>query len=158
MINLEETTIKDLDFIISIEKDNSAFVFPNTFEEHLDQLENEDIKYLSLRTENNKLVGFVILAGLKNANRSIEFRRIVISEKSKGYGRKALQLVKTYCFEQLNAHRLWLDVLESNTRARKLYCSEGFVEEGVLRDSILVSGDYENLVLMSILKADFIRH
>lgn len=94
----------------------------------------------------------MILAGLTNENKSIEFKRIVISKKGKGYGRKALNKIKHYCFYKLHCHRLWLDVLETNERARYLYQSEGFKEEGVLRDCIFKDGNYKNLVIMSLLE------
>jgi RimJ/RimL family protein N-acetyltransferase len=50
---------------------------------------------------------------LADKNQSVEFRRIIVTEKNKGYGREALRLIKQLAFERLNAHRLWLDVKES---------------------------------------------
>jgi len=54
-----------------------------------------------------------------------------------------------------NAHRLWLDVKSKNARARHLYQSEGFVEEGVMRECLLEDGHFESLVLMSMLRQEF---
>jgi RimJ/RimL family protein N-acetyltransferase len=67
----------------------------------------------------------------------------------------ALKEIKHYCFEQLNCHRLWLDVFENNNRARHLYHSENFVEEGKLRDCILVGDEFKSLILMSILEIEY---
>ena len=39
-------------------------------------------------------------------------------------------------FRDLGAHRFWLDVKARNLRAQALYRSEGFVEEGRLRESV----------------------
>jgi len=63
--------------------------------------------------------------------------------------------VKKYCFEKLNCHRLWLDVFDFNSRARHLYKSEGFTEEGLIRECIKREDGYKNLVLMSILKQEY---
>jgi RimJ/RimL family protein N-acetyltransferase len=63
--------------------------------------------------------------------------------------------VKKIAFEKLAAHRLWLDVRQKNERAYNLYRSEGFVEEGILRECILYNGNYESLIIMSILKDEF---
>lgn len=104
----------------------------------------------------HRIVGYIILAGLQNPNRNIEFKRIVITDKGKGYGRKALKLIKKIAFEQLKAHRLWLDVRYKNLRAQNLYLSEGFIKEGVLRECVLYNGKYESLILMSILENEHI--
>jgi hypothetical protein len=39
------------------------------------------------------------LAGLADKNQSVEFRRIVVTEKNKGYGSEALRLIKQLVFE-----------------------------------------------------------
>lgn len=152
-----ETTKMDIDSIVLLEHDheNVPFIFPNSKEEHLNLMANKDIAHLVLKSENNKLLGFVILAGLENENRSIEFRRIVINQKGKGFGRMTIKKIKKYCFEKLNCHRLWLDVLETNERARHLYESEGFQEEGKLRDCLLINGAFKSLVIMSILEKEY---
>jgi RimJ/RimL family protein N-acetyltransferase len=62
-------------------------------------------------------------------------------------------------FRDLHAHRFWLDVKQLNTRALALYQSEGFVEEGRLRESVRVAtgaGDgYDSLVVMSMLDREY---
>ena len=58
-------------------------------------------------------------------------------------------------FQELGAHRLWLDVKPHNERARALYRSEGFVEEGTLRDALYYNGRFESLVVMSILRPEW---
>ena len=44
---------------------------------------------------------------------------------------------------------------EGNRRARGLYESEGFVREGVLRDSLWTGEVHETLVVMSILESEY---
>ena len=58
-------------------------------------------------------------------------------------------------FEEHGAHRLWLDVKPHNERARALYRSEGFVEEGVLRDALLTGDRFESLLVMSLLRPEW---
>ena len=65
-----------------------------------------------------------------------------------------------YTFEDLRAHRFWLDVKSLNTRALALYASEGFVEEGRLRESVRITGlgdeaGYDSLVVMSLLDREY---
>jgi RimJ/RimL family protein N-acetyltransferase len=96
-----------------------------------------------------------IMAGLDEKHRNIEFRRIVIGEKGKGIGRKAIQKVKHFCFEDLKCHRIWLDVIDTNERAKHLYLSEGFKEEGKLRDCLMANGELKSLIIMSILENEY---
>lgn len=155
IITLRKTGEDDLQFVISAEReqDNAQYVGQWTREQHMKALENEDILHLIVEDSNTaKYVGYVIMAGLQNTNNNVEFRRIVICNKGNGMGRETLRLIKKVAFEELGAHRLWLDVRSKNLRAQNLYKSGGFKEEGVLRDCILYNGDYESLILMSILE------
>lgn len=157
-IRLVRTTPDDLDFVLGAERssENSAFVTVWAREQHLGALSAEDLSHLIIENSGDgSRVGYIILAGLADINQSIEFRRIVVTEKGKGYGKEALRLVKKLAFEELKAHRLWLDVKEHNVRARHLYESEGFVAEGVLRECIKTNVGFESLVLMSILSSEY---
>ena len=156
-LKITDTQNSDVDEIVLMERaiDNSKFILPNTKKEHINLIKDKDVAHLIIRSKNDKIVGFVILAGLKNKNQSIEFRRIVISQKGIGIGRAAIRQIIKYCFEKLSCHRLWLDVLESNDRAIYLYKTEGFIEEGKLRDCLLISGEFKSLIIMSILENEF---
>src|SRR6266542_1840567 len=92
-IQLRRTTQDDLDFVLNAEQsaENRSFVSVWTRNEHLAALASKDLAHLIIeRIATNRSVGYIILAGLSDANKSIEFRRIVVTEKNKGYGRKAL--------------------------------------------------------------------
>jgi RimJ/RimL family protein N-acetyltransferase len=68
-----------------------------------------------------------------------------------------VRLLKRIAFRDLGAHRFWLDVKLLNTRALALYQSEGFVEEGRLRESVRIVGadGYDSLVVMSLLDREY---
>lgn len=157
-IRLRQTLGSDLDFVLNAERsnENSKFVISWTYEQHKQALSSKDLLHLIVeRCDNNKPIGYIILAGLEQAHQSIEFRRIVITDKGKGYGRKSLQLVKKMAFEQLSAHRLWLDVKEHNLRARHVYEAEGFIVEGVLRECLKTGDKFDSLVILSMLKSEY---
>ena len=124
---LRLTEAKDLGFVYAAEQheDNRDYVSQQTLDQHMAILENKDMFHLIVESA-SKPVGYILMAGLKSHNRCIELKRFVITEKGKGFGRKALKLCKTTAFELEKAHRLWLDVVEHNQRARTLYRSEGF--------------------------------
>ena len=155
-LTLRKTVDKDIDTILKIERDNSEFLFPYSELRHKESISNVDELHLIITNKSDtKIVGFVVLAGLKNENSCLEFRRIVIVDKGKGYGRETIQLIKKLCFEKLACHRLWLDVFDYNTRAIAIYESESFKLEGNLRECIKKNNKYESLLLMSILKQEY---
>jgi diamine N-acetyltransferase len=156
-IRLRPTLEPDLDFVCSAEQDtqNRAFVTVWSRDQHLACLSSGDLAHLIIEAEDGNAVGYIIVAGLAEANSNIELRRLVVTVKSKGYGRKALRLIKERAFGQPAAHRLWLDVKEQNLRARQLYESEGFVVEGVLRECVKGEAGFESLIVMSILRDEY---
>jgi len=97
----------------------------------------------------------IALSRRPGSNHAIELLRITIAEQGRGFGRAALRLVKLAAFELLGAHRLSLDVRGHNARAQRLYDSEGFVREGVLRDYNKAGDRFESLIIMSILEGEY---
>ncbi len=155
-IALQPTVLADLDFVLAAERhpDNALYVGQWSRERHEGAIASEDEAHFRVSCGGNP-VGYVILAGLSDPHRAASLRRIVVVKKGKGYGRQILQWVKAFVFEELGYHRLWLDVLEDNGRARRLYESEGFVTEGVLRDGWRTGDRYESMVMMSILESEY---
>ena len=102
-----------------------------------------------------QLVGFILLNDVNSANQCVEFQRIVVEPRDQGYGRQAIRLLKRYAFEELGAHRLWLSVKEFNACGRALYLSEGFVEEGMLRECVKGPAAYESALIMAILDREY---
>ena len=129
----------------------APFVIRWSRSQHHRALSAPDQEHLVL-IDDDRLVGFVLLAGLRNPNASIELQRIVVSSAGQGFGRQAIALVTTHAFDRLGAHRLWLDAKVENHRAIRAYERAGFVHEGVLRDALLTDGRHESLIVMSILK------
>lgn len=157
-ISLRYTTEDDLDFVLKAERafENSPFVFLWTRAQHTAILSSEGTAHFVVEQASERTkVGYLIIDGLADPNQSVELKRLVITEKNRGYGRATLRLVKRLAFSEWGAHRLWLDVKEQNFRARHLYESEGFVVEGVMRESYKTEAGFESLVLMSMLRSEY---
>ena len=142
--------------IRQLEVADAEWICPYSREEHLAWMADPNNAHFSVFTEENPdPVGFFLIRGLENANRSLELKRIVVGLKGKGIGRHCMQWIKQYCFEDLAFHRLWLDVFIDNKRAQSLYLSEGFQIEGTLRESIKQGDIYRSLYLLSILENEY---
>ena len=154
------TTEADLEFVTAVEREAAAdrFVAAWGRSRHAQALSESGMLHLTVESlETAVAVGFILLAGIDSSDDSVEFKRIVIGPKNQGFGREAVRLLKRYVFEDLNAHRLWLQVKDFNHPARSLYASEGFSEEGMLRGCVKAPSGYESLVVMAMLEPDYRR-
>ena len=157
-ITFRPTIKSDLEAVLKIERDNEnrPYIRQWSTEQHIEAIDDNNIAHLVLEAfEKKRIVGYIILVGLENLDESIEFKRLVINEKGRGYGRKAMQMMKEYAFVDLKAHRLWLDVIENNERAYKLYLSEKFIVEGVSRESFKYQNNFYSVNVMSMLADEY---
>ena len=155
---LRSTTPADLDFVLPAEAAAHAAgcVRLWTRDRHLQTLADPDAGHWIVEDPTTgDHVGYVILLGLQDPDQCILLKRIVITQTGKGYGRSVLMQVLEKAFSEFAAHRVWLDVMEDNHRARSLYCSLGFVEEGRLRECVKVGEAFVSMWLMSILRSEF---
>jgi RimJ/RimL family protein N-acetyltransferase len=156
-IRLRKTEEADLPFVLEQEnhEENRNYVRQWSLEMHRNALSDENILHMIVEDEQMRPVGYAILSDLHNSFNDITLQRIVIAEKGKGYGREVLKALKEVAFDTYQAHRLHLLVRVYNNTARSLYGSEGFVEEGILREFLLIDGVYHSSVMMSILADEY---
>ena len=163
-VRLRPTMASDLDWVLGLERDshNLPFITPWERTQHEGALRIPDLRHFIVEIEGHgERSGFVILQGCRNPHRSVELKRIVLQREGQGQGlgRACVRLLKQMAFRDLKAHRFWLDVKALNAHALDLYRSEGFVEEGRLRESVRLLGEgvdgYDSLVVMSMLDREF---
>ena len=158
-VRLRPTMSSDLDFVISVEQDaaNRPFITPWDRTQHEGAIRFPDFRHFIVEAgAGYPSAGFVILQGCRNPHRSVELKRIVLLPHSQGQGagRACLRLLAQMAFRDFGAHRFWLDVKARNLRAQALYRSEGFIEEGRLRESVRTGDGYDSLIVMSMLEAE----
>jgi len=161
-VRLRPTMLSDLDFVISVETDaqNLPFITPWERTQHEGAVRFPDFRHFIVEAgDAYERAGFVILQGCRNPHGSVELKRIVLQPKGLGLGRECVRRLKHMAFRDLHAHRFWLDVKQLNARALALYASEGFVEEGRLRESVRLQDGaaqrYDSLVVMSMLDREY---
>jgi diamine N-acetyltransferase len=157
-VRLRPTMLSDLDFVISVEQDagNRPYITPWERTQHEGAIRFPDFRHFIVEAgPDYASTGFVILQGCRNPHRSVELKRIVLQRKGQGLGRACVRLLTQMAFRDLGAHRFWLDVKALNVRAQALYRSEGFVEEGRLRESVKTDDGYDSLIVMSLLEREY---
>ena len=161
---LRPTMLSDLEFVVAVETDaaNLPFITPWDRTQHEGAVRFPDFRHFIVEAGAGfERAGFVILQGCRNPHRSVELKRLVLQPQGQGQGigRACVRLLKRMAFADLHAHRFWLDVKALNERALSLYRSEGFVEEGRLRESVRLmaagADGYDSLIVMSLLDREY---
>jgi RimJ/RimL family protein N-acetyltransferase len=100
--------------------------------------------------------GFALFHGCHDAAMPIELRRLAIDVTDGGQGGHFVRELTDFAFEQLGAHKLWLDAASFNKRAQKVYDRAGFTREGLLRQHWRnPKGDYVDLVMFGMLRDEW---
>ena len=159
-VRLRPTMRSDLDFVLSLERDpqNLPFITPWDRTQHEAAIRFPDFRHFIIEGGPGlDAAGFLILIGCRSPHHSLELKRMVVQKKGLGVGRTALRVAKKIAFDDLGAHRLWLDVKSRNQRAQSFYLGEGLQLEGTLRDAVLDQDGYQSLLVLSMLSDEFAR-
>ncbi len=156
-VRLRPTTESDLETVLKLERDpeSSPFIRQWTPKQHKNSLSDPHYGHFIVEGPEAEILGYVILTGLDSPDQNIEFKRIVIKDKGRGLGKKTVMLIQKKAFEELSAHRLWLDVLLENERAFHVYRSLEFREDGIQREALKRGDEFLSLRLMSILSHEY---
>ena len=149
---------KDVPFIMSTERvpGFEQFIGTWTEEEHLRAIAEPSAAYLLAIGSGSQPLGFATLLHLDEPHGNVFLKRIAVIEPNRGFGTAFIHSLARFVFGQAQVYRFWLDVLESNTRARHVYRKIGFVEEGVLRNAWqMPDGSRRNLFLMSLTRPEW---
>lgn len=109
--------------------------------------------------EGRQHIGSVSLMNINQRDQNAELG-IVIGDKTQwgqGYGQEAITLLLQYGFLQLNLHRIYLRVDASHQAGIRCYTNCGFKEEGRMRHSTYHHGQFEDQLLMSVLRPEYLR-
>ncbi|WMJ78006.1 GNAT family protein [Sedimentibacter sp. MB35-C1] len=127
-----------------------------TFESY--EKNKESVVFAVRLAENNEIIG---IAGFDDIIWENKVATLFIgigdvNTRGRGYGRESLDLLLSYGFNDLNFHRIQLNVLEFNHAAIALYEKSGFIKEGVLRQFVLRDGKWHDLYMYGLLRYEWI--
>jgi RimJ/RimL family protein N-acetyltransferase len=106
----------------------------------------------------SRLIGGVSLESASPENRSAVLG-IAIGDKQYwdgGYGTDTMRTVCRFGFEMMNFHRIELEVVAGNQRARRVYEKVGFRLEGCRREALYKFGRYHDILVMGLLEGEII--
>jgi RimJ/RimL family protein N-acetyltransferase len=125
-------------------------------DEHRHALAAPSQAYLIGLDDDRTPVAFAIIRAIGDAHGNTYLKRIAVTQPGQGVGRRFLAAVTGWVFRETAAHRFWLEVLATNARARHVYRTSGFTEEGAAREGYrLADGTRVDLVVMSMLRSEW---
>lgn len=116
---------------------------------------NEENQHFAIVDEKDEYLGTISLKNISYKNGNAEYA-IVTRKNAQGTGvaRLATCELLQYAFEELKLHKVYLNVLAENIRARKLYEKCGFMQEGISKEAVKINGKYESLIWYGIIKKE----
>ena len=115
--------------------------------------EHDRADWAIIRRSDGAHLGEVVLSDLDPHTESMSFRIALAGSAhfGQGYGSEATAAVVEYGLKTVGLHRIWLEVVEFNERARRAYEKAGFTTEGVLRDAWNWEGKRSNVIVMALI-------
>jgi ribosomal protein S18 acetylase RimI-like enzyme len=131
-ITLRPATPADIPFIMATERGPGYDALVGRFpeDEHRANFASDDWLYFIGVDETGTDRGFAILQNVKTETDAQFLRRLAVVDAGKGFGRPLLCAVVDWVFAHMDVDRFWFSVRNSNERARHVYRSLGFKEEG----------------------------
>ena len=158
MLALRRAIEDDIPFIMACERRPGYEPFVGRWPEdqHRATLADPNFAY-HIGIRDGGAVGFTILRDLTGDSDSLYLKRIAVHEAGRGDGRAMLAATTDFVFAQTRFHRFWLEVVEANERARRMYRALGWVDEGRVREAFANGdGTRGSYIQMSILKPEWI--
>jgi len=131
-------------------------------------LEEQEIWYSKLIQDNTKkkliienkegtAIGLISLINLDWKIRQAELGVYLGSQHlNKGYARDSALTALRFSFHELGLNRIYIFIFEDNAPALNTAAKVGFKQEGLMRSATFYGGRYHDVVLMSILAAEFV--
>ena len=112
---------------------------------------------LSYPLRNEKHIGNISLLNIHPTFRSAEISIIIGDKQSRGngYGSEAIKLLVGHIFTRMNLNRLQAGMVDKNSSSHGAFMSAGFQQEGVLRQAYYCDGEYQDVVIMGLIKSDW---
>ncbi len=140
---------------------------PSNHEELVDFIESANDAYSKRKgftfgiedIDSGNLVGIVSLVNVSWISHNGEIGLLAILDPKdwrKGYGKDAMLVLLDVAFSVLNLHNVYLWVAGFNDRAIVFYEKIGFSKRGALRELAYRNGKRYDVVVMDILRSEFI--
>lgn len=105
-------------------------------------------------TGNSKTIGTIDLYDFDTFHKRAGVGILIAdeSDRRKGYASMALKCLIDYCFDTLQLHQLYCNILSNNCHSMELFRKMGFIETGIKRDWIKTEDGFLDEHLFQLVK------
>lgn len=164
-INLRALEPSDLDFLFSIENNESFWEISNTqlpYSKHIllnyinnahqDIYEAKQYRFVICNTKNIP-IGTIDLFDFDPQHFKVGVGILILPQyQNKGIGAEALELVIDYAFTYLNIHQLYANITSDNLKSIALFEKFKFKKAGEKIDWLFVNGKFKNELVYQLIK------
>ncbi len=157
---------EDLEFVYTIENDESLWHVSNTQtpyskflirqyleNAHQDIYEAKQLRLAICENKDKTTIGLIDLFEFDAKNNRAGIGIVIKNEidRSKGYGKEALNLLINYSFQQLQLHQLFANIDVDNVSSLNLFTTFGFQKIGVKKDWNLLNNNYQDEAVFQLI-------
>lgn len=165
-INLRALEPEDLEFVYQIENDESIWEVSNTQtpyskflirqyleNAHQDIYEAKQLRLAICKNDSKKAIGLIDLFEFDPKNNRAGIGILIQNEvdRTKGFGKEALELLINYSFNQLQLHQLYANIGVDNVSSLNLFATFGFQKIGIKKDWILSNNSYQDEAIYQLI-------
>tara|TARA_B110000285_G_scaffold234071_1_gene309766 strand:+ start:1640 stop:2152 length:513 start_codon:yes stop_codon:yes gene_type:complete len=156
-LSLRALEPSDIDALLFIENEKEFWKYSNQrepFSKHLLELyitqQQQDIfevkqKRFVLTSPSQKLLGIVDLFDFEPLHRRVGVGLVIkSSERGKGMGKKALELIEIYCKKHLNIHSIYANIARENKPSLTVFQFLGFKNVGIKKEWNFYEGSFHD--------------
>ena len=156
-INLRALEPEDLELLYEWENNESYWIISNTVvpfskytlkryleNSHKNIYETGQLRLMIELTDGKKPIGAIDIFDFDPFHKRAGLGILIAdeNERKKGYATMALRGLIKYCFETLQLHQLYCNILANNIESIDLFTKIGFVQIGIKKDWIKTSDGY----------------
>lgn len=158
----------DIDFLYQVENDMAIWELSGTLapyskellrqyidSAHLDIYEAKQLRLCICENGTGTALGFVDLFDFEPCHKRVGVGIIIyrVDFQNKGIGSEALRLVEDYCFQILDLHQIYANVLEENQKSNYVFTKLGYQKVGIKKDWIYFNKEFKNEILYQKIRA-----
>ena len=117
---------------------------------------SEETQHFAFVNEQDEYLGTISLKHISEDSHNAEYAIVTrVCAQGTGAAKKATYELLEYAFEELKLHKVYLNVIATNERARALYEKCGFKYEGLAREHFYIQGEYRDMCWYGITVDDY---
>ncbi len=166
LITLRALEPEDIDLLYEWENSEEIWTVSHTiapFSKHLlalyiqnsdkDIYESKQLRMM-IETTNGETVGCIDLFDFDPLHARIGIGILIHrkDDRSKGYATSALNLMVRYCFEKLNLHQIYANILTDNEISLRLFLKSGFEITGTKKEWVREGKNWKDEMLLQRIK------